>query len=59
MLRLAETHPQMLAQLGVSPEQIQQMVQDAERSKELANLSQEEKQSRDIEQWKEWLTLYK
>ena len=59
LLQIAETHPQLLAQLGVSKEHLEMMKERASKDKQITKMTQEEKDVFDRNTWMEWLLDYR
>ena len=59
LLQLANSHPQIIQQMGMSMEQLQGMVEKAEKEKQVTKMTQEQKDEQDLELWTDWLTAYR
>lgn len=59
LLRVAESNPQLLLQLGMSVEELEAMVEKDEKEKEITNLTSDEKVEGDRKHWNEWINTYR
>lgn len=59
LLRIAEVQPNLIAQLGMTREQIEGLLEKAEKEKEICRMTPEEKTEQDRKLWTKWLTAYR
>lgn len=59
LLQLSESHPQVLQQFGLTKEDLDRMVLQAEFEQNVGKIKPEEKRSNDRELWTKWLTVYR
>ena len=59
VLQLANNHPEVLSQMGITKEQIEQMIDKSEKDKEITRMSQEERTLQNNNLWMEWLKKFR
>jgi len=59
LLQLANSHPQIVEQMGMSVDQLQGMIAKAEKEQQMTKMTQEEKEKQNLALWTDWLIVYR